>query len=286
MKFFVTGATGFVGSHFLEAAFKAGHTVRAARRPGRPSQDSSPRLEWLDVELDQVNASHFENCDVLIHFAAVGVSPKQASRRELMHWNVTVPQLLLEQSHAAGLRRAVIAGSFAEYGLSAEAHDRIPPDAVLLPTNSYASSKAACYVTSHATAIELGLELCYLRIFSAYGEGQFESNFWPALRKAALAGDDFAMTAGEQIRDFIPVGEVASAFLFAAVRSDVRPGVPLTYNVGLGQPVSMRGFAEHWWKAWGAKGMLRIGALPYRPNEVMRFVPLISESGNSTVSES
>jgi nucleoside-diphosphate-sugar epimerase len=282
MKFFVTGSTGFVGSHFLDAAFKAGHTVRATRRPGRSIQHSSPLLEWLDVELDQVNASHFENCDALIHFAAVGVSPKQASRRELMHWNVTVPQILLEQAKAAGVFRAVIAGSFAEYGLSADAHDLIPPDAPLLPTNSYASSKAACFVTTHATAIELGLELCYLRIFSAYGERQFDSNFWPALKKAALAGDDFAMTAGEQIRDYIPAEDVASAFLFAAVRSDVRSGVPLVYNVGSGKPVSMRGFAEHWWKKWAAKGTLRVGALPYRPNEVMRFVPLISATTAST----
>jgi nucleoside-diphosphate-sugar epimerase len=277
MKFFVTGATGFVGSHFVEVALREGHRIRATRRPGQRTQVSSPHLEWLDVNLDQVNAGHFENCDALIHFAAVGVSPKKASRRELMHWNVTVPQLLLEQAHAAGLRRVVIAGSFAEYGLSANDYDLIPPEAPLLPTNSYASSKAACYVTSHATAIELGLELCYLRIFSSYGERQFESNFWPAIRKAALVGDDFAMTAGEQIRDFIPVREVASAFLFAAVRSDVPPGAPLTYNVGSGRPVSIRTFAEHWWKAWDAKGTLCIGVLPYRPNEVMRFVPLITE---------
>jgi nucleoside-diphosphate-sugar epimerase len=120
-----------------------------------------------------------------------------------------------------------------------------------------------------------------LRIFSSYGEGQFESNFWPALKKAAMAGDDFAMTAGEQIRDYIQVEEVASAFLSAAVRSDIRPGVPLVYNVGSGQPITMRSFAEYWWKTWGAKGILRIGALQYRPNEAMRFVPLISDFCNT-----
>ena len=286
MKFFVTGATGFVGSYFLRVALDAGHSIRATNRPGRSSKVSSPELEWLELELDQINHSHFESCDALIHLAAAGVSPKQASRHDLMYWNVTVPQLLLEQAAAAGICRVVIAGSFAEYGLSANEYDFIPPSAPLQPTNSYASSKAACFVASHATAIELGLELCYLRIFSAYGDGQFESNFWPALKKAAVAGDDFAMTAGEQIRDYIPVEEVASAFLNAAIRNDVRSGSPLVYNIGTGQPVSMRTFAEKWWKAWDAKGILRIGAIPYRPNEVMRFVPLILDLSNPLVPQS
>ena len=34
-----------------------------------------------------------------------------------------------------------------------------------------------------------------------------------------------------------------------------------------------RFFAEHWWKNWDAKGRLLPGALPYRDNEVMRYVP-------------
>jgi nucleoside-diphosphate-sugar epimerase len=278
MKLFVTGATGFVGAHFVRQAIEAGHSVRASRRLGRLTEAAPPMLEWLDVELDEIGASHFEACDALIHFAAAGVSPKQASRQEMTHWNVTVPQSLLEHAHTAGLRRIVIAGSFAEYGASANAHELIPPDAPLLPTTSYASSKAACFVTCHAIAIELGLELCYLRIFSAYGEGQFESNFWPALKKAARSGEDFAMTAGEQIRDYVPVDDVAASFLHAALRRDVSPGTPLVYNVGSGQPVTMREFALRWWRHWNAAGELRIGALPYRPNEVMRFAPLITEA--------
>jgi nucleoside-diphosphate-sugar epimerase len=286
MKFFVTGATGFVGAHFVRRALRAGHSVLATRRPGRTPQAAPAQLQWLDIELDEVEAGHFEGCDALVHFAAAGVSPKQASRLELMHWNVTVPQILLERLHTAGLRRAVIAGSFAEYGLSADAHMLIPPDAPLLPTTSYASSKAACFVTCHATAVELGLELCYLRIFSAYGEGQFESNFWPALKKAALGGSNFAMTAGEQVRDYVPVEDVAATFLHAASRRGVRSGTPLVYNVGSGEPVTMREFAEHWWRRWDAKGVLQVGALPYRPNEVMRFAPLITEAVHQSAGRS
>jgi len=171
----------------------------------------------------------------------------------------------------------VIAGSYAEYGRSAYEYDLIPPSAPLLPIDGYAASKAACFMVCYAAAIELGIQLCYLRIFSAFGEGQFENNFWPALRKAAIAGKDFQMTGGEQIRDFIQVEDVAREFLHAAKRDDVQVDRPLIWNVGSGQPIMIRDFAKQWWKHWGATGKLCIGDLPYRPAEVMRFAPLITE---------
>lgn len=276
MEIFVTGATGFVGSHFVKGAVAAGHFVRAMHRGDQPAL-MLPGLTWIKCALDEVPSDRMRGCDALVHFAAAGVSPQKASRRDMTYWNVSVPLKLMETAASVGVRRVVIPGSFAEYGRAASLYDLIPPDAPLLPTMGYAASKAACFVSSHAAAIELGLELCYLRIFSAFGEGQFESNFWPALRKAALAGEDFPMTAGEQIRDFVAVEDVATEFLYAAVRNDVSTGQPLTWNVGSGHPVTIREFAEHWWEAFSARGTLKVGALPYRSNEVIRFAPLITE---------
>lgn len=286
MNIFVTGATGFVGSHFVRQALASGHCVRATRRSQKSAGFSDRRLEWLDVSLDAVREQDLEGCAALVHFAAAGVSPKQATREEMIYWNVSVPQFLMEKACAAGVRRFVIAGTFAEYGLSANNYELIPPDAPLIPTTSYGSSKAACFVTCHATAIELGLELCYLRIFSAFGEGQCESNFWPALRKAALEGRDFDMTPGEQIRDYVPVEQVAMSFLYAATRSDVTAGSPIVLNIGSGMPVTMRAFAEAWWRTFQATGNLRVGALPYRSNEVMRFAPLITDYVSNLAAES
>jgi len=276
MKLFVTGGTGFVGSYFLHYALTAGHTILATHRP-TADVTKAPRLEWLECELDALLPAVMVGCDALIHFAAVGVSPKPASREEMSYWNVSVPLQLMETAKAAGVQRVVVAGSFAEYGRSADLYDLITPDAPLLPTSSYAASKAANFTTSHAAAIELGLELCYLRVFSAYGIGQSEVNFWPALRVAALAGRDFPMTRGEQVRDFVPIEDVAREFLYAATRTDINAGIPRVWNVGSGIPVSIREFALYWWNTWQAKGKLQIGALPYRPNECMRFVPEITD---------
>jgi nucleoside-diphosphate-sugar epimerase len=277
MKLFVTGGTGFIGSHFIYHALNAGHSVRAIRRAESVNAKYFSEVEWLDLNLDAVESGHFEGCEAFIHFAAAGVSPKQEPRNSMFYYNSSVPQLLIQRAHDSGLRRVVIAGTFAEYGLSANNYEFIPHDAPLLPTTSYASSKAACFVTCHAAAIELGLELCYLRIFSAFGEGQHKLNFWPSLRDAALRGRDFEMTSGEQVRDFVPVDQVAKSFLHATTRKDISGASPLVRNVGSGSPVTMRMFAETWWKRFNATGTLKVGALSYRPNEVMRYAPVVSE---------
>ncbi|NUZ08201.1 NAD-dependent epimerase/dehydratase family protein [Piscinibacter koreensis] len=271
MKVFVTGGTGFIGGNVLHALVREGHEVVALRRPGgTPVPAGTPAVQWVEKPMDALAAADITGCDALVHLAAVGISPRLATWQECFHWNVDVMIGLVQQAHAAGVRRVVAAGTFAEYGRSADRYEFIPPDAPLLPTAAYPASKAAGFAALSGLAAELGIEVCYLRVFSAFGEGQHQANFWPALRAAALAGEDFPMTAGEQVRDFVPVEDVAAAFAKAVVRGDVRAGMPLALNVASGRPMSVRAFAEHWWAEWRATGQLLVGSRPLRSGEQMR----------------
>lgn len=277
MNIFLTGGTGFIGSHLLQLLGKTSHKVLASRRSSSTTCiDIDIEPVWMEKGMDQLEPADFAGIDVFVHLASVGVSPKTASWHDLFQWNVQVMLDLLEKAHVAGVKRFVLAGSFAEYGLSADKYEFIPADAALLPTSPYAASKAAGFIAAHAFAIEKQIELCYLRISSAFGEGQYANNFWPALRAAALNGDDFPMTPGAQVRDFVPVEDVAKAILFSIEdRTMVKKGHPFVENIGSGQPLSMIEFAERCWAEWGAKGQIIAGAKPYRANEPMRFVPKI-----------
>lgn len=276
MKIFVTGGTGFIGGHFLKAAIAAAHDVLAVRRRGSKTRIPLPKEPtWLDGNLDDDRSRELSQCTALVHLAAAGVSPQKASREELFDVNVRQSVQLWKCAAKAGVKRFIICGSCFEYGKSGERYEFIPADAPLEPANPYAESKAAATQTALELAKEHALELLMLRPFHVFGESQHESNFWPSLRKAALAGEDFPMTAGEQIRDFIPVETVAEKFVAALARKDLQAGAPKIENVGTGQPQTLRAFAEFWWKQWNAKGQLKIGVLPYRDNEVMRYVPLI-----------
>ena len=137
--------------------------------------------------------------------------------------------------------------------------------------------KAAASVIFYQWAIENIIQLQYLRIFQVFGEGENKNRLWPSLKRAALAGEDFDLTDGRQIRDFLPVDEAANEFLNALKFDGVEIGKPLFKNIGTGKPQSIKSFAEFWWKKWNAKGTLNFGSIPYRQNEIMSFIPMITK---------
>ena len=108
-----------------------------------------------------------------------------------------------------------------------------------------------------------------------YGDGEAEVRLWPSLRHAALAGIDLPITLGEQVRDFVPVEDVAMDLLDACELTGVKDGEPLFRNLGSGRLQSIREFAVFWWRHWRAQGDLRFG-IPYREGEVMRYVPQLT----------
>jgi nucleoside-diphosphate-sugar epimerase len=277
MRLFVTGGTGFIGSHFLAGALASGHEVLALKRPG-----STPRVtlkvepEWLEGELTDDWHTALRECDALVHFAAAGVNPSKATWESCFRTNVTDSLKLWMRAIEAGITKFVVSGSCFEYGRAGERYEFIPPDAPLEPTGPYHSSKAAATMAAIGLAVDRKVSMAILRPFHVFGpEEKAEYRFWPSLVRAAQRGEDFPMTLGEQIRDFVPVELVARAFLLAAQRPP-GPGHPTVENVGSGQPQSLREFAEKWWKQFNAQGRLIIGALPYRPDEVMRYVPLLT----------
>jgi UDP-glucose 4-epimerase len=275
MKIAVTGATGFIGSHFVKQALSAGHSVLAIRR----SPTSTPRIplnqhpQWLDRALDEVSAEELKDCEVLVHLAAHTGNVPYDTLANCLRWNLMAVVALFEQARLAGIQRYVVAGSCFEYGKSGERYEAIPTDAPLEPMNSYAASKAAASIAFLQWAAEYRVSLDILRLFHVFGEGEPESRLWPSLRSAALAGKDFPMTPGEQLRDFIAVEDVAASFLRESeCQKRLYPNVAVK-NIGTGRPQSIRDFTEHWWKQWHAKGNLLVGSLPYRDGEVMRYVP-------------
>lgn len=277
MRLFVTGGTGFIGAHFMKAALQAGHEISTLRMPtageGIPAGESAA-LRWVSGTLAQVEVAQLSGHDALLHFASYGVSPQPCTWEKAFQVNVLDSMALFQRAAEAGIPRIILCGSCMEYGASALNFDAIPVTAPLEPVGPYASSKAAFSIAASALCREINFQLAILRLFTVFGEGQHAGNFWPSLKKAALGGEDFRMTAGEQIRDFTPVELVATAFL-NVLELPLNPGEPHIQNVGTGIPRQLRDFAQEWWTQLGAKGQLLLGAAPYRPNEVMRYIPLL-----------
>jgi nucleoside-diphosphate-sugar epimerase len=272
MRIFVTGGTGFIGSHFLNAADQAGYTVRAVRRRSSVSRvPAAAPVEWLTRDLDAISEADVEGCDAVVHLACHSVNTPYDNLENCLYWNVVIASRFLEVCRRAGIRRYILAGSCFEYGRSAERYDYVPTDAPLEPIFAYAASKAAATIAAIAFAQQHAVSLSVLRLFQVYGQGEAAGRLWPSLRDAAKAGRDFPMSAGEQVRDFVPVSMAADA-LVHELALDVALGRPIVRNVGTGQATTILEFARHWWAHWGARGRLLPGALPYRSSDLKRCV--------------
>jgi len=274
MKIFLTGGTGFIGSNFLNSAHRSGYEVIALRMKG-----SVPRVKlekepiWVEGRLDENFSKIMIGCDVLVHFAAHSANPPYDSIEKCLYWNLTATLQLFNQAENSGIKKFIIAGSCFEYGLSGEDYEFIPTSAPLKPTNSYAASKAALSTALYSWTLDKKVEVQILRIFQVFGDGELDNRLWPSLKRSALKGENYSMTKGEQIRDFIHVDEVVKKFLNALKFKKTKKGFLRVINIGKGDPLTVVDFAKLWWNKWEAEGKLEVGVISYRENEIMRFVP-------------
>jgi len=277
MKIFLTGGTGFIGSHFLQKALAAGDDVIALRRPG-----ATPRIpldlqpHWLDGGLGDDWVDDLRGCEALVHLAAYGVADGPNDWKGCFQTNLLDSLQLWLQAVEAGVRRFLIVGSCFEYGRSGERYDAIPVTAPLEPTTAYGASKAAASMAAMAMAVEKQLQLLVARPFHVYGPGEAEGRFWPSLVTAATSGQNLPMTSGAQVRDFQQVGAAAEQLLDWLKLSQLTPGRPRIANLGANNPRPLIDFAEEEWARLKASGHLEVGKIPYRSSEVLRYAPEVT----------
>ncbi|MGA2283566.1 MAG: NAD-dependent epimerase/dehydratase family protein [Candidatus Dormibacteria bacterium] len=114
---FLTGATGFVGGHVLDALLESGYSVRALVRGSRARLAARPSLTVVggDVRDGGALVPSIRGCRYLVHVAA-GYSFAPRDRRELEEVNVAGTRGLLEAARLAGVEKAVVTSSSAAVG--------------------------------------------------------------------------------------------------------------------------------------------------------------------------
>jgi len=121
----VTGASGFIGSHVVEAVAAEGHSV-AGLDARAPSLEEHPDSGWsaADVELVRADvrdaeavAAALRGVDLVCHQAAmVGLGTSFADAPAYVGRNDFGTAVLLAEMTAAGIRRLVLASSMVIYG--------------------------------------------------------------------------------------------------------------------------------------------------------------------------
>jgi len=268
MKVLLTGATGFVGRHVVHAARARGHVVLALVR----DVDTARQRPWLsDTALVRTDmdappddwAERLRGADAVIHLAWTGLP----NYRSLAHIEDYLPQQIafLKGLVAGGVRRLVVTGTCLEYGMAEGelAETRTPAPAV-----PYAIAKNVLRQYLEDWCGQRGTSLRWARLFYMYGEGQNPNSLLAQLDRAIDGGQPtFDMSGGEQLRDYLPVTQVAQ-HLVALAEHESFAG---TVNVCSGVPISVRRLVEGHVAARGARITLNLGHYPYLDYEPRAF---------------
>ena len=227
----MTGAAGYIGSHFTNEALKRGFKVVAIDNLIKGNKNNIPKnknltfykLDLLEKEkLEEILKNH--NIDVVFHFAAL-VEVNESVEDPYLYYknNVEGSLNLIEASINSGIEYFVFSSSAAVYGdpLYTPVDEKHPTN----PKSPYGSSKLIVeeiLKQYHKWKKLKSVVLRYFNVIGSYYSKPTNKNGLPfALIKALkekrirIFGKDYNTKDGTPVRDFIDVLDLVEAHFYA-----------------------------------------------------------------------
>jgi nucleoside-diphosphate-sugar epimerase len=272
----ITGGCGFVGRHAIDGLVERGFAVHVLSRSIPPDlrvalterYGTAVRVHLIDLHdtdkvtplVKRIRASHLLHCAWDVRHGLFWSSP------ENLDWIVT-SKLLLQAFIEAGGKRFVGVGTCAEYDW--EGRDLLLTEGAtkLLPVTIYGQSKLAFRKSLTTVSQHHGIGAAWGRPFLLFGPHEIPQRLVPSAIRSLLKGEEFLASAGDQIRDFSDVRDVASGFV-ALLDSHVTGDV----NIASGEPRSVASVLMQIGELLGRTDLVKLGARPRVPGEPLRLV--------------
>jgi len=266
MRVAVTGATGFVGRHVVARLLERGHAVVASAR----NDERARAMPWIE-RVDFIRCDLHEDfrpllaadADALIHLAWPGLP----NYRDYFHVdrNLVADIRFLKAAVDRGWRQLMVAGTCLEYGMR---YGPLTEDMATSPTTPYGFAKDALRKALQLLQKESPFVLQWMRLFYMYGDGQNPASLLGQLNKAIDEGRaTFDMSMGDQLRDYLPVEQVAVNFVLALEN----PQCEGVINCCSGKPISVIDLVSQRCRARASPIELNRGHYPYPDYEPLAF---------------
>jgi UDP-glucose 4-epimerase len=273
LAYLVTGGSGFIGSHLVEALLARGDSVVALDNlsTGRISNLDSvkrhPRFRFVHGSvLDELLVDELTHqSDVVLHLAgAVGVKLIVEHPLRSLATNIRGSEIVIEAAHR--YRRKVLLASTSEiYGKNSsgplhEESARILGSPAVVRW-AYSTAKAVDEILANAYHRERGLPTVVVRLFNTVGPRQSPAYGMviPRLIRQALRGESVTVFGdGTQTRCFAHVADIVAAILLLL---DDDAAVGETFNVGCSEEISILDLAQLIISRCGSQSSVRL--IPY-----------------------
>lgn len=277
----VTGGAGFIGSHVVDALLAAGHAVVVVDNlAGGKIEHVNPAARFYELDIcapELEDVFRAEKIDVVNHHAAqIDVRRSVAAPGEDARVNIQGLLNILENCLRYGVKGVIFASSGGVvYGEPATLP--VAEDYPKGPLSPYGVSKLASEYYLYCFARVHGLPYVALRYANVYGPRQDPSGEAGVVaifgRKMLRRETPTIYGDGEQLRDYVYVGDVVRANLLALDRLFHRE-VPSSlddraYNIGTGRGTSVNELFAMLAEITGYTG--RPVHAPARPGELKKI---------------
>jgi UDP-glucuronate 4-epimerase len=239
VRFLVTGAAGFIGSHLAETLSAQGHDAVCVDcftdyYDPMLKEDNARRLDVLRLDLAEDDLE-LTGVDGVFHLAGQpGVRSFGDVFDDYVRRNLVASRRVFERAARDGVR-VVFASSSSVYG-DAERYPT-PEETEPRPISPYGVTKLGCEQLAYAYAHSFGLDVVLLRYFTVYGPRQRPDMAFARMVDALARRAPFELYGdGLQSRAFTFVADAVEATIAAMERG--RAGA--VYNVGGGAEATMR----------------------------------------------
>lgn len=263
-KVAVTGGSGFIGSHVVDALVEAGHEVTVIDHRCRPHRDD---VGFEDVDLMEMSSvlSATRGAEHIFHLAAVS-NVNYAHKYPVYSTalNVMGTTHVLEAARINGVKRVHLASTVWVYNgaPNGKPADESVPFYLDGAGHIYTSSKMACEMLCHNYWQLYQVPFTVLRYGIPYGPRMREELLIPIFLKKALSGQSLTVAGkGNQFRKFVYVQDMAKAHVLAMRDSAANQ----TYNLEGRRQVTIIEVAEGIKKLVGDH--VKIEFVPERPGD-------------------
>ncbi|MCK4364480.1 MAG: NAD(P)-dependent oxidoreductase [Thermoplasmatales archaeon] len=239
MRVFITGGTGFIGTHLIKNLQDSNHDILLLTLEGEELPEAFP-VNIKTIEGNLSNIDKWQNKiekfqpDATIHMAWEGLPnyDYKTSARNL-EYGIKFITMLSE----VGCKRVICTGSCWEYG---KKHGKISEDEMPVSTNSFTAAKNALNIMGHEIAKENNMNFIWTRLFYVYGSGQRSYSLIPHIINCIKNGKKPEIKTPDAKNDFVYAEDVVNALSMILEKCNKST----VYNIGSGHSTSVKDVVE------------------------------------------